>query len=79
MIDVPGGRSVPLTQIATLSYRGAATDLAPRAPADGDRPGRRRARRRGATVVKQLAPAIAAFRRTLPAGYSVEARWRHRG
>ncbi len=72
MLDVAGGRSVPLAQIATLSYAleppmiwrrqrlptvTVQADVVPGIEAT--------------TVVKQLAPAVAAFQSKLPAGYGV--------
>ncbi|MEQ1716750.1 MAG: efflux RND transporter permease subunit, partial [Hyphomicrobium sp.] len=72
MLDIPGGRSVPLAQIATLSYGleppmvwrrqrlPTVTVLADVLPGI-----------EAATVVNQLRPAIAEFQSQLPAGYSV--------
>src|SRR5207342_3832764 len=70
MLDIPGGKAVPLEQVAKLSY-----DLEPpliwrrqRLPtvtvqAD-TAPGVE-----AATIVKALAPQLAAFKANLPAGY----------
>ena len=74
MINVPGGRSVPLEQVAKLSY-GIEPPLVwrrhrlPTVTVQADTaPGLE-----AATVVKALSPDIAAFKAKLPAGYDVVA------
>jgi multidrug efflux pump len=74
MINVPGGRSVPLEQVAKLSY-GIESPLVwrrhrlPTVTVQADTaPGLE-----AATVVKALSPDLAAFKSTLPAGYDVVA------
>jgi multidrug efflux pump subunit AcrB len=74
MINVPGGRSVPLEQVAKLSY-GIEPPLVwrrhrlPTVTVQADTaPGLE-----AATVVKALSPDLAAFKSTLPAGYDVVA------
>ena len=74
MINVPGGRSVPLEQVAKLSY-GIEPPLVwrrhrlPTVTVQADTaPGFE-----AATVVKALSPDLAAFTSTLPAGYDVVA------
>jgi multidrug efflux pump subunit AcrB len=72
MLDIPGGRSVPLSQVASLTYAleppmiwrrqrlptvTVQSDVVPGVEAT--------------TVVKQLGSAIAAFKAKLPAGYDV--------
>ena len=63
---------MPLAQIATLSYETrAAADLAPPAPADGHRAGRRGAGRGGRRRSSSSSSgAIAEFRAKLPPGYA---------
>jgi multidrug efflux pump len=74
MINVPGGRSVPLEQVAKLSY-GIEPPLVwrrhrlPTVTLQADTaPGLE-----AATVVKALSPDLAPFKSTLPAGYDVVA------
>ena len=74
MINVPGGRSVPLEQVAKLSY-GIEPPLVwrrhrlPTVTVQADTaPGLE-----AATVVKALSSDLAAFKSTLPAGYDVVA------
>ncbi len=72
MLDIPGGRSVPLAQIATLSYSQEPPMIwrrqrLPTVTVQADVvPGIE-----ATTVVKQLGTAIADFRAQLPPGYGV--------
>jgi multidrug efflux pump len=74
MINVPGGRPVPLEQVAKLSY-GIEPPLVwrrhrlPTVTVQADTAQGLEA----ATVVKALSPDLAAFKSTLPAGYDVVA------